>query len=175
MRALLPGQWQLVEMSRAVRGADWFNLAYANQRPDQKLIAFMPAPRPCVERFDAPAETSLPEGALLELQGIVDCADSYQWSVIAGPDPRRYRHPIPLHGPLWRIRKDPRGTREHPEGGHRRLRAATGPWVSAGWTRGRRPQDRSLAGCARPPNLRRYVPTRVPASGAMTAGEIAFA
>jgi hypothetical protein len=74
-------------MSHAARGADWFKLAFANQKPDQNLLAFAPPPR-CAPRFAAPADTALPEGSPLELTGVADCADAYAWSAVSGPAPR---------------------------------------------------------------------------------------
>jgi hypothetical protein len=81
------GKLDQVEMGRTARSANWFKLAYANQKPDQNLIAFS-TPSACIPKFAAPADTSLPEGSSLDLAGVADCATSYQWSVLAGPAPR---------------------------------------------------------------------------------------
>jgi hypothetical protein len=83
------GKLDQVEMSHWAHSANWFKLAYANQKPDQNLVVFAAPPSPCsAPKFLAPADTSLPEGSRLDLTGVADCATSYQWSVLAGPAPR---------------------------------------------------------------------------------------
>jgi hypothetical protein len=83
------GKLDEVELSHYGHSANWFKLAYANQRPDQNLIAFSPPAAQCATpRFGVPADTTLPEAAPLELAGIADCATAYQWSAVSGPAPR---------------------------------------------------------------------------------------
>jgi len=83
------GKLDEVEMSHGMHSANWFKLAYANQKADQNLIGFTPPPAFCAAaNFGAPADTSLPEGSSLVLTGVADCASSYQWSAISGPAPR---------------------------------------------------------------------------------------
>lgn len=83
------GKLDEVEISHYSHSANWFKLAYANQKPDQTLIAFAPPVAQCPNpKFGAPADTSLPEAASLVLAGVADCASSYQWSVVSGPAPR---------------------------------------------------------------------------------------
>lgn len=83
------GKIDQVEMSRFSHSANWFKLTYANQKPDQSLISFAPPVTACSNpAFSAPADTSVPEGSLLALPGVADCATSYHWDAIAGPAPR---------------------------------------------------------------------------------------
>jgi hypothetical protein len=83
------GKLDEVELSRTTHSANWFKLAYANQKADQNLVSFGPPVTTCAApKFTAPADTSLPEGSRLDLPGVADCATSYQWSVLAGPAPR---------------------------------------------------------------------------------------
>jgi hypothetical protein len=82
------GKLDEVEMSHVAHGANWFKLAYANQKADQKLIGLSPPSAACTPKFGTPADTTLPEASLLELAGTADCATSYQWSAISGPAPR---------------------------------------------------------------------------------------
>jgi hypothetical protein len=71
------------EVSATVRGPDWIKLAYANQRPDQKLLSLTP-PIVCEARFGAPGDTAVPEGTVLGLSGTADCSDQYGWSWAGG-------------------------------------------------------------------------------------------
>lgn len=83
------GKLDEVEMSHGAHSANWFKLAYANQKADQNLIGFTPPPAFCAAaNFGAPADTSLPEASSLVLTGVADCATSYQWSIVSGPAPR---------------------------------------------------------------------------------------
>lgn len=58
-------------------------LSYESQRPDQTLLTFQPRTG-CQERFAAPADTSAPEGTVLDLEGVADCASAYGWSAVSG-------------------------------------------------------------------------------------------
>jgi hypothetical protein len=83
------GKLDEVEMSHWSHTANWFKLAYANQKPDQNLITFAPPVTACVNpAFSAPADTLVTEGSLLALAGVADCATAYHWDAIAGPAPR---------------------------------------------------------------------------------------
>jgi Concanavalin A-like lectin/glucanases superfamily/Domain of unknown function (DUF2341) len=74
------------ELSKTARSADWIKLAYQNQRPGQTLLVVKPAD--CAARFSVPADTALSEGDVLSLSATVECAESYAWSVVAGPSAR---------------------------------------------------------------------------------------
>lgn len=83
------GKLDEVELSHYGHSANWFKLAYANQKPDQNLIIFTPPTSQCANpKFGAPADTTLAEASLLELKAVADCASSYQWSAVSGPSPR---------------------------------------------------------------------------------------
>lgn len=83
------GKLDEVQLSSVARGSDWIKLAYANQRAAQNLVYYSPPPIFCaVQKFSAPADTSMPEGSSIELSGVADCATGYQWSALSGPAPR---------------------------------------------------------------------------------------
>jgi len=71
------------EVSAATRSPDWIKLAYANQKPSQTLLSFVP-PVLCDIHFLVPADTSLPEGSALQLSATADCADQFEWSWVDG-------------------------------------------------------------------------------------------
>jgi hypothetical protein len=81
----------LIDEPRLLRkalGADRIKLDYANQRPGQTFLSFLPPGNGCTARFEAPKDTVAPEGSVLELGGIADCADGYWWEAVSGPAPR---------------------------------------------------------------------------------------
>ncbi|MBW8889536.1 MAG: DUF2341 domain-containing protein [Fibrobacteres bacterium] len=83
------GKLDEVELIRSSHSANWFKLAYANQKPDQTLISFTPPTPQCANpKFGVPADTSLAEASPLDLKGVADCASSYQWAAVSGPAPR---------------------------------------------------------------------------------------
>lgn len=83
------GKLDEVELSHYSHSANWFKLAYANQKPDQNLVSFIaPTPQCANPKFGVPADTSLAEASMLDLKGVADCASSYQWSAVSGPAPR---------------------------------------------------------------------------------------
>ncbi len=71
------------EVSAATRSPDWIKLAYANQKPGQTLLSFLP-PVLCEIRFLVPEDTSLAEGSVLRLSATADCADQFEWSWVDG-------------------------------------------------------------------------------------------
>jgi hypothetical protein len=82
--AYFRGKLDEPEVASVARGADWIKLAYANQKAGQTLLTYT-APVVCAARFEAPADTSVPEESLLSLAGAADCADRYQWAQESGP------------------------------------------------------------------------------------------
>lgn len=74
-------------ISNSARTADWIKLAYENQKGNQSLVVFQ-EPRTCMERFAAPSDTALAEGARLVLRGIADCAQRITWESVSGPIPK---------------------------------------------------------------------------------------
>src|SRR6185369_3702735 len=71
------------EVSAATRSPDWIKLAYANQKPGQTLLSFLP-PVLCEIHFLVPGDTSLAEGSVLRLSATADCADQFEWSWVDG-------------------------------------------------------------------------------------------
>jgi hypothetical protein len=82
------GKIDEARLSRVDRGADWIKLSHANQSEAQSLLSFIPPSSACTPVFEAPKDTILPEGALLELAGVADCASGYAWESVSGPAPR---------------------------------------------------------------------------------------
>ncbi len=83
------GKIDEVQLHDVARSADWIKLAYANQKASQSLVYFTPPPTFCAtQKFAVPADTTLPEGTAVELYGIADCANSFQWSALSGPAPK---------------------------------------------------------------------------------------
>lgn len=85
--AYFAGRLDEVVVARAARSAGWIKLVYANQRAVQSLVTFT-APPACQARFAPPADTAVPEGGSLALEGAADCADRFHWTVVSGPAPR---------------------------------------------------------------------------------------
>jgi hypothetical protein len=75
-------------LSRKALGADRIKLDFANQRPGQSLLSFLPPGNGCTARFEVPKDTTVAEGSALELAGIADCAEGYGWEAVSGPAPR---------------------------------------------------------------------------------------
>jgi hypothetical protein len=75
-------------LSRKALSADRIKLDFANQRPGQTFLSFLPPGNGCTARFEVPKDTVVPEGSMLELAGIADCAEGYGWEVVSGPAPR---------------------------------------------------------------------------------------
>jgi concanavalin A-like lectin/glucanase superfamily protein/uncharacterized protein DUF2341 len=73
--------------SRTSRSDDWYKLCYRNQKADQKLVT-LKISASCVARFQAPADTILDEGSMVNLAGIADCAAGVSWIALSGPAPR---------------------------------------------------------------------------------------
>ncbi|MDB5047991.1 MAG: hypothetical protein JWO30_1062 [Fibrobacteres bacterium] len=86
--AYFKGKIDEARLSKRARSADWIKLSYASQNPSQTLLAFLPPASGCTARFDAPKDTALAEGSLIDLGGTADCAGGYYWEVISGPGPR---------------------------------------------------------------------------------------
>lgn len=77
-------------LASAARSADWIKLSYASQSRQPTLISYAASVPPvlCTARFSVPADTAMPEGGILSLPGVADCADNYSWSIEAGPAPK---------------------------------------------------------------------------------------
>ncbi len=73
------------EISNSPHSDSWIKLCYENQKANQTLVTL---PKRCVDRFKAPADTTVAEGASLTLTAIADCAASYNWTTVSGPTPR---------------------------------------------------------------------------------------
>jgi hypothetical protein len=84
---IFQGKLDEPRISKVARSADWIRLSWANQAPNQKFLT-MRKQEACIPAFEAPADTSLPEGRLLELSGRADCASFVTWSAVSGPAPR---------------------------------------------------------------------------------------
>jgi hypothetical protein len=85
--AYFRGRLDEARISRTARSADWIRLAHANQKSSQSLVSFT-EPRVCVSRFEAPPDTALEEGRVLQLAAAADCASSWTWTAVSGPVPR---------------------------------------------------------------------------------------
>jgi hypothetical protein len=76
------------EISNYPHSDSWVKLTYQNQKAGQTLVTLKASGGACVEKFKAPADTSIAEGGSVTLSGIADCATAYSWSAISGPAPR---------------------------------------------------------------------------------------
>jgi hypothetical protein len=74
-------------VARTARTADWIKLTHASQKPGAALVSFKRF-EGCVSRFAVPPDTSVEEGALIDLEAQVECATSYGWEQTAGPSVR---------------------------------------------------------------------------------------
>ena len=75
------------EIMNVPHSDSWVKLCYQNQKANQNLVT-LKTPKRCVDRFKAPADTTVAEGANLILTATADCAAGYNWSAVSGPTPR---------------------------------------------------------------------------------------
>ncbi len=85
--AYFQGMLDEPELSGVAHSDNWFKLCYQNQKPAQNLVTIKP-PNLCQAYFKGPADTTINEGALVNLSGTADCASGVTWTVLSGPAPR---------------------------------------------------------------------------------------
>ena len=95
-----------VRVSRIARSADWIKLEYANQKTGQNLIGFRKFDV-CQATFRTPPDTSIDEGASLQLTAATECGGDYFWSVVSGQAPSILDPETPtLHVRVPRVSRD---------------------------------------------------------------------
>lgn len=81
------GKLDEATISSTARSAAWIRLGYQNQKTGQSLVRFRRSAA-CSPAFAVSKDTTVSEGGKFEATAVVECAQSFGWSVAGGPAPK---------------------------------------------------------------------------------------